>query len=217
MLFRSGKATVQEAIDLSGDHLYNPTWGWQDGKKRSDNIRENFDPTLMFNYIYKNEKTTVNTGAAVRWVHYARTRLSYYNGNDTRPDYYKNLPSYWTMLGNDNPEMAAYYTDLWENDENFRQLNWDSFYEANYLNNWQNQSLPEAQKKGSTYIQQMEHSNQVNFIVGSTINHLGAAVGVVEIVLHDVGRSVGGIELTPCETVDIGPELAAEQIGRAHG
>lgn len=169
--YANGKATVQEAIDLSGDHLYNPTWGWQDGKKRSDNIRENFDPTLMFNYIYKNEKTTVNTGAAVRWVHYARTRLSYYNGNDTRPDYYRNLPSYWTMFGNDNPEMAAYYTDLWENDENFRQLKWDSFYQANYLNNVENRSLPEAQKKGSTYIQQMEHSNQVNFIIGSTINH----------------------------------------------
>lgn len=190
--YANGKATVQEAIDLSGDKLYNPTWGWQEGKKRSDNIRENFDPTLMLNYIYKTEKTTVNTGAALRWVHYARTRLAYYNGNDTRPDYYKNLPSYWTMLGNDNPEMAAYYTNLWENDEDFRQLDWDSFYEVNYLNNYQNQSLPESQKKGSTYIQQMEHSNQFNFILGSTINHR----------LNDNMSLQGGLNFNYTKTMD---------------
>lgn len=169
--YANGKAVVQEVFDLTGDNLYNPTWGWQEGKKRSDNIRENFDPTVMLNYIYKNEKTTVNTGAAFRWVHFARTRLAYYNGSDTRPDYYRNLPSYWVNFNNDSPEMAAYYTDLWENDEDFRQLDWDAFYRANYLNNVQNEGLPESQRKGSTYIQQMEHSNQFNFIFGSSINH----------------------------------------------
>ncbi len=42
--YANGKATVQEVFDLTGDNLYNPTWGWQNGKKRSDNIRENFEP-----------------------------------------------------------------------------------------------------------------------------------------------------------------------------
>ena len=81
------------------------------------------------------------------------SRLAYYNGSDTRPDYYRNLPSYWVNFNNDNPEMEAYYTDLWQNDESFRQLDWDSFYRANYLNNVQNESLPDSEKKGSTYIQ----------------------------------------------------------------
>ncbi len=101
--YANGKAVVGEIFDLTGDHLYNPTWGWQDGKKRSDNIRENFDPTVMLNWLYKTEKTTLNTGAAFRWVHFARTRLSYFKGNDTRPDYYKNLPSYYlNPLDNSN-------------------------------------------------------------------------------------------------------------------
>ncbi len=190
--YANGKATVQEVFDLTGDNLYNPTWGWQNGKKRSDNIRENFDPTVMLNYIYKNEKTSVNTGVAFRWVHFARTRLAYYNGSDTRPDYYRNLPSYWVNFNNDNPEMEAYYTDLWQNDESFRQLDWDSFYRANYLNNVQNESLPDSEKKGSTYIQQLEHSNQFNFIMGSTVNHR----------LNDHMTLQGGVNLNYTRTAD---------------
>ncbi len=190
--YANGKATVQEVFDLTGDNLYNPTWGWQNGKKRSDNIRENFDPTVMLNYIYKNEKTSVNTGLAFRWVHFARTRLAYYNGSDTRPDYYRNLPSYWVNFNNDNPEMEAYYTDLWQNDESFRQLDWDSFYRANYLNNVQNESLPDSEKKGSTYIQQLEHSNQFNFIMGSTVNHR----------LNDHMTLQGGVNLNYTRTAD---------------
>lgn len=190
--YAASKSAVQQVFDLTGDNLYNPTWGYQNGEKRSDNIRENFDPTLMFNYIYKSEKTTVNTGAALRWVHYARTRLSYYNGNDPRPDYYKNLPTYWTTLGNDNPEMAALYTDLWENNEEWRQIHWDGMYQANYLNNYQNQFLPEDKQKGATYIQQMEHSNQFNFILGSHINHR----------LNDHMTLQGGINFNYTKTFD---------------
>lgn len=190
--YANGKATVQEVYDLTGDNLYNPTWGWQNGKKRSDNIRENFDPTVMLNYIFKNEKTMVNTGAAFRWVNFARTRLAYYNGNDTRPDYYRNLPSYWTSFGNDNTDMAQYYTELWQSDDSFRQLNWDSFYNANYLNNVENQNRPDSEKKGSTYIQQMEHSNQFNFIVGSSINHR----------INDNMSLQGGLNLNYTKTAD---------------
>lgn len=172
MQYANGRATVQEAYDLVGDNLYNPSWGWQSGKKRSDNIREKFDPTAMLTYLYKNEKTTVNTSAAFRWVNFGRTRLNYYKGNDPKPDYYRNLPSYF-INGQDTPDyqLADYYTNLWEhNIGDIQQINWDAMYQANFLNNIQNQSLPADQKLGSSYIQQMEHSNQFNFIVGSTIN-----------------------------------------------
>lgn len=169
--YANGKATVQEVFDLTGDNLYNPTWGWQSGKKRSDNIRENFDPTVMLNWLYKSEKTTLNTAVSTRWVNFGRTRLTYNKGNDTRPDYYRNLPSYWMEFGNNNPEMFDYYTDLWKNNEAFRQLDWDSYYTANYLNNVANANLPEAERRGSTYIQQTERSDQFNLIAGSVINH----------------------------------------------
>lgn len=171
--YANGKATVQEVYDLVGDNLYNPTWGWQAGKKRSDNIREKFDPTAMLTWLHKGEKTTLTTSAAFRWTSFARTRLNYYKANDPKPDYYKNLPSYF-IYGQDTPEWGLYdyYTNLWENNiGGIQQIDWDAMYLANHLNNIQNQSLPADQKKGSSYIQQMEHSKQFNFIVGSTLNH----------------------------------------------
>lgn len=171
--YANGKATVQEVYDLVGDNLYNPTWGWQSGKKRSDNIREKFDPTAMLTWLHKGEKTTLTTSAAFRWTSFARTRLNYYKANDPKPDYYKNLPSYF-IYGQDTPEWGLYdyYTNLWENNiGGIQQIDWDAMYLANHLNNIQNQSLPANQKKGSSYIQQMEHSKQFNFIVGSTLNH----------------------------------------------
>lgn len=193
--YATGKAAVQEVFDLTGDNLYNPSWGWQNGKKRSDNVRENFDPTVMLNWLYKTEKTTLNTGAAFRWVNYARTRLSYFKGTDTRPDYYKNLPSYYldpANTSNYNPSKADYYADLWRTDDNFRQIDWDGFYLTNELNNIQNETLPEDQQIGSTYIQQMEHSNQFNFILGSTINHR----------LNDYMTLQGGVNLNYTRTSD---------------
>lgn len=173
MQYANGKATVQEVYDLTGDNLYNPTWGWQNGKKRSDNIREKFDPTVMLTWLHKGEKSTLNTSVAFRWVNFARTRLNYYKGNDPKPDYYKNLPSYF-VNGQDTPDWGLYdyYTDLWENNTGgIQQINWDAMYLANQLNNIENQSLPEDQQKGSSYIQQMEHSNQFNFIAGTALNH----------------------------------------------
>ena len=36
----SNSAVVQEAYDLAGSNLYNPNWGWQDGKKRNAKVVE---------------------------------------------------------------------------------------------------------------------------------------------------------------------------------
>ncbi len=166
----NSRAAVQEVFDLTGDNLYNPAWGWQSGKKRSDNIRKRFDPTIMLNWLYKDEKTTLNTGVAVRWLSFARTRITYNQGNDPKPDYYKNLPSYW-LSNAETPGMADYYTDLWhDNIGGVRQINWDEFYEVNAVNNALNQGKPESERVGSTYMQQWEHNNQINFIVNSLLN-----------------------------------------------
>lgn len=166
----NSRAAVQEVFDLTGDNLYNPSWGWQSGKKRSDNIRKRFDPTVMLNWLYKDEKTTLNTGVAVRWLNFARTRVTYNQGNDPKPDYYKNLPSYW-LTNAETPGMADYYTELWrDNIGGVRQINWDEFYEVNAVNNALNQGKPEEDRVGSTYMQQWEHSNQFNFIANSVLN-----------------------------------------------
>ena len=161
--------TYQEIFDLTGDNLYNPNWGWQNGKKRSARIREQFDPTTMLNWIFKpSDRTTLNTGLMFRVVNYQQSRIERYKAADPMPNYYRYLPSYFS----DDPAMADYYTRLWQTDDSFRQINWDNLYQANYLNNLEN--LDPANKdnqKGSSYILENQHSNQKNVIFNSLINH----------------------------------------------
>lgn len=164
----TSSATFLEAYELAGNNLYNPNWGYQDGKKRSSKIVETFDPTVMLNWLFTpSRNTSMNMGAAVRWVNYSTSALNWYNAADPRPDYYRYLPSYFK----NKPEMYEMYTDLWRNDEDFRQIDWDALYAANYLNNQANASGLATTPKGSTYILENRHSNQFNAIFNTLFNH----------------------------------------------
>ncbi len=165
-----GSPTYQEVYDLVGDNLYNPNWGWQDGKKRSARIIESFDPTMMLNWIYKDQKTTLNTGVGVRWVNYSSSALNWYNANDPNPTYYRYLPSYYLGDNGEATEQSELYTQLWKSGQ-ISQINWDNLYQINYLNNEQNKTLSEADKKGSSYIQEKRHSNQFNAMFNTYLNH----------------------------------------------
>lgn len=164
----TSSATYLEAYELADNNLYNPNWGWQEGKKRSSKIVNSFDPTIVLNWLWKgNKNTTLNTAAAVRWTHYSTSALNWYNAADPRPDYYRYLPSYFA----DDPEAFNLYTDLWKNDESVRQIDWDGLYQANYLNSMAGGTGENASRRGgSTYILENRHSNQFNFIFGSTLN-----------------------------------------------
>ncbi|MDE6581607.1 MAG: carboxypeptidase-like regulatory domain-containing protein [Duncaniella sp.] len=161
----TNSATYEEAYDLAGSNLYNPNWGWQDGKKRSAKIVETFDPTAILNWLWKkNSNTTLNTAAAIRWVNYSTSALNWYNAADPRPDYYRYLPSYYK----DDEEAYQLYTDLWKN-QSFRQLDWGKFYSTNRMNaEFGRGDNPD--NLSSTYILENRHSNQFNFILNSTLN-----------------------------------------------
>ncbi len=161
-------STYQEAYDLAGSNLYNPSWGWQDGKKRNSKIIEQFDPTAMLNWLYNTDKTQVNTAVVTRWTHYSSSALNWYQAADPRPDYYRYLPSYY-MEDGEATELSDFYTQIWSQKAN-RQINWDNLYQTNYLNNLNNED-PNATQKGSTYILENRVSNQFNFILNSYINH----------------------------------------------
>ncbi len=154
-------ATYEEAYDLAGTHMYNPNWGWQNGKKRSAKIIESFDPTAVVNWIWnKKSGTTLNTGAALRYSLYSSSALNWDQASDPRPDYYRYLPSYYK----DNEEAYNLYVDRWRNDEDMRQLNWDKIYYAN-------QTEVLAGNPTSVYILENRHSNQLSFALNSTLNH----------------------------------------------
>lgn len=127
---RSGStASVQESYDLAGTNFYNPNWGYQNGKVRNARVSNYHKPMVMLSHYWTPEEgTNLTTSASYMFGRGGSTALSWFYGNDPRPDYYKNLPSYYAES---NPAYAAILADRWRNDESIRQLDWDRFYNAN--------------------------------------------------------------------------------------
>lgn len=126
-------ASTQEVYDLMGTNYYNPNWGYQGGTSDSDirtsrekNIHE---PLAIFNYKYTpNESFKLTANVAYRFGKYAYSSLSWYDTSDPRPDYYRNLPSYFS----DDPVKAGWVKEGWKTDESIRHLDWNRMYNVNY-------------------------------------------------------------------------------------
>jgi len=122
-------AVVQEAYDLAGSNYYNPYWGYQNGEVRNSRISNYHKPMLMLSHYWTiDDDTKLTTTASYMFGRGGGTALNWFYGNDPRPDYYRNLPSYYE---DSNPEYAAELANNWRNDETYRQLDWDMFYHAN--------------------------------------------------------------------------------------
>lgn len=122
-------AVVKEAFELSGSNYYNPYWGFQNGKVRNSRMSNFHKPMLMLSHYWTiNENSKLNTSVSYMFGRGGGTALNWVSGNDPRPDYYRNMPSYYEET---NPEYASWLTDQWQNNEAYRQLDWDYFYQAN--------------------------------------------------------------------------------------
>lgn len=130
---RSGRAGVAtlEAYELSGDNFYNPNWGYQKGVVRNSRVGTFHQPRGIFSHYWKIDNTLkLETSASYTFGRGGTTALNWYDAADPRPDYYRYFPSYYDK----GSDMYNYLTDKWKNDENYRQLDWDSFYFANKKN-----------------------------------------------------------------------------------
>lgn len=165
----SNSGTYQEVYDLMGTNLYNPNWGWYQGKKRASRIIETYDPTAMLNWYYRKGNTTVNTAAAFSYNYYSSSALQYYKANDPNPTYYRYLPSNYLDDGQPT-EQSEYYTWLWQHDQSVSQINWDQLYEVNELTNIANQGLPESEKQGASYIMENRINSTLNLKLNSIVN-----------------------------------------------
>lgn len=179
-------ACTQEAYDLAGSNLYNPDWGYLNGKKISDRVRKSFDPSVMLNWLWTPKMgTTINTAIAFRHNAYAQSSFDWYQANDPRPTYYKNLPSYYLPTATYDPEdpmsvssleylaqQQVYedMVDLWKNDESVRQINWDAIYQTNYRNNIEYDRDPNLRGQAS-YILKYSNSDFNSYMFNSYINH----------------------------------------------
>ena len=134
-------ASTQEVYDLMGDNLYNSNWGYQNGKVRNSRVRSTFEPIFAIKYdkTHSDEfQTTTTLLWRTGWNGY--TALDWYDASDPRPDYYRNLPSYYYMEDEDynrtNEFKAALAAESWNprirDYANFQHLNWDRLYNVNY-------------------------------------------------------------------------------------
>ncbi|MDE5795516.1 MAG: TonB-dependent receptor, partial [Muribaculaceae bacterium] len=170
-------ASVQEAYDLAGTNLYNPSWGWFNGKRRSARVIKSFDPAAIINWIFKPKMgTMLNTAFAFRHNAYAQSRLNYY-GNNPAPDYYSKLPSYWVPTAVPGTEvydaqkmLYDQLTDLWREDESVRQIDWNAIYQSNLLNRDHFDRNPEYAGQSSTILE-YNHTNTLSLMLNSYINH----------------------------------------------
>jgi len=121
-------SSTQEVYDMIGSNYYNPNWGYQDGKVRNSRVRNNNEPVAILNYFYTpNDKVNVTAAVSYRFGKNGYSALDWYDAPDPRPDYYRNLPSYYA----DDPYKASYIREGWLTDWNIRQVNWDKMYDVN--------------------------------------------------------------------------------------
>lgn len=168
--------STQEAYDLAGSNLYNPSWGWFNGKKRSARIVRSFDPSATLNWIFNPGRGTVlNTAIGFRHNAYAQTRLNYY-GYSPSPDYYRNMPSFWKPTAEEGTDLYEaqlaqyeFITDRWQHDEAFRQIDWDNIYRSNLLNNTNFDRDPQYNGQASTVLEN-NHSNFTSWMLNSYLN-----------------------------------------------
>lgn len=118
---------VKEMFELSGDKYYNPNWGPQDGGKRNSRLNRVHQPMVILKHNFTvSPKTWINTAVSYQFGQSGRTGLDWIDAADPRPDYYSKLPS------NANPASQGILRDLFQNNEQIRQINWNNIYQTNY-------------------------------------------------------------------------------------
>ncbi|MGM9788178.1 MAG: carboxypeptidase regulatory-like domain-containing protein [Candidatus Cryptobacteroides sp.] len=130
-------ASTQEVYDLMQDNMYNSNWGYQNGKVRNARVRSTFEPVFVVKYSSQAiENLELNATLLWRTGKNGYSALDWYDSADPRPDYYRNLPSYFY---DENPDMNRYdeyqagqQREAWLFDVNTQHLDWDRLYNVNY-------------------------------------------------------------------------------------
>ena len=158
-------ASTQEVYDMMGDNMYNSNWGYQNGKVRNARVRKTFEPVTILKYTV-NPSDNLEASAAVLWRtgKNGYTALDWYDAADPRPDYYRNLPSYFWMededYGRRHEEKAAWALNAWTQQiPEYTHLNWDRLYNVNW------NSLDDAGSRRSKYVieERRVDQNDLNF------------------------------------------------------
>ncbi len=169
-------ASTQEVYDLMGDNMYNSNWGYQNGKVRNARVRKTNEPIAFVKYDYTpSDEFNASATAMFRFGKNGYTALDWYDAQDPRPDYYRNLPSYFMDANSDmnrnNPLKWGWANEVWTHASDFPELthiDWDRIYNMNRLQNGR-----------AKYIQQERRTDQRDFNFAASFKWRPAADVVV--------------------------------------
>lgn len=168
-------ASTDEAYWLANDYQYNPYWGYQNGHRRNSRVINDYTPAALLTWDWEiNEHSKLTTTLLGKYGMYKSTKLNYNGSDNPQPDYWRNLPSSYYDVWDENnsryrtPQAIADWNTAvawWQNKAN-RQINWDRLYHAN-------QQL-KAQGKDLMYYIQAKHSDNLMLNLASTFTtHFG--------------------------------------------
>ncbi|WP_295935318.1 TonB-dependent receptor [uncultured Alistipes sp.] len=168
------QAATQEAYDLVGNNYYNPNWGWQDGKKRNARVRNNHEPIAMLNYTFDiSERSKLDVATSFRFGKNGYSALTWQNGADPRPDYYRKLPSYYTTRKEPDFFGAAIREVQWRaNYMNVRHFDWDNMYQLNYIQADPRDEEIYGSGRRSNYMVEERHTDQLDWNVAANFSHI---------------------------------------------
>jgi hypothetical protein len=174
------KATVLEAYKLAGSNYYNSGWGYQAGKVRNANISESRKPMLMLTHQWQlTTNTRLSTSAFYNFGKSGFSGLTSYKSPNPQPDYYRNLPGYYYLIGDTvKGDLQAEY---WKNNN---QINWDRMIAMNQANLYSSsgQSGLIAQESRARYMleNQVEHvkNKGVNIVLNSRVKKIFISSGI---------------------------------------
>ena len=133
--------STQEVYDLMGDNMYNSNWGYYNGKVRNARVKKTHEPIAILKYDFTPESKKLKVSATMlyRFGKNGYTALDWYDAPDPRPDYYRNLPSYFFMDNTDynrlNYSKYMWAKEQWEQDiPSITHINWDRLYAVNAMN-----------------------------------------------------------------------------------
>lgn len=124
------RSSVGEAFTLTGDNLYNPSWGFFNGKVRNANVRRTAIPSIVAAFdseITTRTTLTVSAGADIGVSGYSA--LEWFDAQSPIPDNYHYLPSYYYDFG-----ISDEVADMWRNgNAKYTQIDWDELYRQNRM------------------------------------------------------------------------------------
>lgn len=118
-------ASSDEAFSLTGDNLYNPSWGMHNGRERNSRVRRELMPSVAVSMRHKRWFATLYGRAGWQSI----SGLNWYDAPIPTPDNYRQLPSYF-----DSEQVRTEVERVWqERDHRYTQIDWEELYVRNAM------------------------------------------------------------------------------------